>query len=200
MKNNIRILFVTSIATMLFSCKKETVNVMPCLPAQTEMTYINLHEKVVKRNAPAIVLDLNLDGQYDLVFGVQLVGDPLLMVDKTQFLVSSSFYTNLPINTNEEILPLSKLTTIPLSSFNGHTWYNVGSTVLMEKVEDIHSAITWNGVWKNVAYKYLPIQVTQNDKRYNGWVELSTNTQDQQLILHRAALSKFPEKEVQAGL
>jgi len=106
----------------------------------------------------------------------------------------------LPININEHIMPMDKQQTIPLDNFNAHEWYNVGHSILVEKNEFVSGTIIWRGVWQEANKKYLPFQVTQNGLRYNGWVELSVDIANQQLVLHRAAISKQPEKEIQAGL
>lgn len=184
----------------LNACRKNDRYAYPTNPNFVEMDYLNLFDKIIKRHEPAAVLDLNKDGQYDLIFSVQLVGDALNQADKTQFNVSSSFYTNLPININEHIMPMDKQQTIPLGNFNAHEWYNVGHSILVEKNEFVSGTIIWRGVWQEANKKYLPFQVTQNGLRYNGWVELSVDITHQQLVLHRAAISKQAEKEIQAGL
>lgn len=182
------------------ACRKNDHYAYPTNPSVVEMEYVNLLDKKIKRNEPAAVLDLNKDGQYDLIFGVQLVGDALNQADKTQFNVSSSFYTNLPININEHIMPMERLQNIPLDNFNAHQWYNVGHSTLVEKNEFVSGTIIWRGVWQEAIKKYLPFQVTKNGLRYNGWVEISVDTINQELVLHRAAISKQAEQEVQAGL
>lgn len=184
----------------LNACRKPDHYAYPSLPNTVEMEYMDLLDKKIKRNEPSAVLDLNKDGQYDLIFGVQLVGDALNQADKTQFNVSSSFYTNLPININEHIMPMDRLQNIPLDNFNAHEWYNVGHSTLVEKNEFVSGTIIWRGVWQEAIKKYLPFQVTKNGLRYNGWVELSVDITNQQLVLHRAAISKQAEKEVKAGL
>lgn len=193
-------LFVIGFIYLFSSCTKNDHYAYPTNPNFVEMDYLNLFDKKIKRHEPAAVLDLNKDGQYDLIFSVQLVGDALNQADKTQFNVSSSFYTNLPINVNEQILPMSQAQKIPLNNFNEHYWYNVGQSTLVEKVEFVSGNIIWRGVWQEAVKKYLPFQVTENGLRYNGWVELSVDIQNQELVLHRAAISKYPEKEIQAGL
>lgn len=189
-----------AIVFSLNACRKNDRYAYPTNPNFVEMDYLNLFDKKIKRHEPAAVLDLNKDGQYDLIFSVQLVGDALNQADKTQFNVSSSFYTNLPINVNEQILPMTQAQKIPLNNFNEHYWYNVGQSTLVEKVEFVSGNIIWRGVWQEAIKKYLPFQVTQNGLRYNGWVELSVDIANQQLVLHRAAISKKAEQEVQAGL
>lgn len=198
-----QIVFSAVIIAMLFSlnaCRKKDCYTYPTKPNVVEMDYVNLFDKKIKRNEPAAVLDLNKDGQYDLIFAVQLVGDALNRADKTQFMVTSSFFTNLPININEHIIPMGQLQKIPLDNFNAHNWYNVGNSTLIEKVEFVTGTIIWRGVWQDAIKKYLPFQVTKNSLRYNGWVELSVDITNQQLVLHRAAISKEAEKEIQAGL
>jgi hypothetical protein len=46
----------------------------------------------------------------------------------------------------------------------------------------------------------LPIQIKKDNKRFNGWVELSFDMDAEKVILHRAAISKLPESQVIAGI
>jgi hypothetical protein len=39
-----------------------------------------------------------------------------------------------------------------------------------------------------------------NKQRFNGWIELSFDTNGEKIILHKAAISKMPEKYVIAGI
>jgi len=51
-----------------------------------------------------------------------------------------------------------------------------------------------------VKQAYLPLQIIIEGKRHNGWIELTADQQNERLILHRAAISKSPEKIIKAGL
>ncbi|MBO9564747.1 MAG: hypothetical protein J7621_18355, partial [Niastella sp.] len=57
----------------------------------------------------------------------------------------------------------------------------------------------WEGAWKQVHHQYLAIQIVKDNKRYNGWVEVSFDTAGEKLVLHKAAISKEAEKAVIAG-
>jgi len=46
----------------------------------------------------------------------------------------------------------------------------------------------------------LPVQVLVNNQRFNGWVELSFDMSAEKIILHKAAISKLPERGVIAGV
>jgi len=46
---------------------------------------------------------------------------------------------------------------------------------------------------------FLPYQVVENNKLYNGWIELTVNTAGEKVVVHKAAISKEPDKIVKAG-
>jgi hypothetical protein len=186
--------------TLLASCGKEDVKSAP-VPADpvTEITYKDLAEKEVKYNEPATVIDLDGDNQSDLIFGVLLVGDPLQQQDKRQFRVSSGINTNLAVNAIEQVPSMIKDETIPLSGFNGYNWFKVSSVILVQRIEDVQGAITWNGTWKGAVKKYLPFQLLKNNQRFNGWIELSVDIAAEKLVLHRLAISKLAERLIKAG-
>lgn len=88
---------------------------------------------------------------------------------------------------------------IPVENFDGYDWNLVLSVMLVERWEDVAGNITWYGNWKAAVKKYLPFQLTINNKKHNGWVELSIDITNQKVVLHKAAYTRYPEKEIKAG-
>jgi hypothetical protein len=169
------------------------------IPADPAMDYLGLNDIVIAYGRPGKAVDLNKDNRNDLFFGVQLVGDPISKTDKRQFLVVSSIYTSLPVTVNEQVAPHLKDAAIPLGNYSNANWYNASEIVLVERVETVNGQISWQGNWLTSQKQYLPVQLLKEDKRFNGWVEVSFDQMNQQLILHRAAVSKLPETEIKAG-
>ncbi len=163
------------------------------------MNYVELANKEVKFNELASV-DLNKDGVTDVRFHTLLVGDPIAQQDKRKFLVTSLVNCRLPVNANENAPMLSKGEAIPLENFAGYTWYEVTQIELAQKVTGITGDPFWEGLWKSSNHQYLPVQVVVTNQRFNGWVELSFDTNGEKIILHKAAISKTAEKFVVAGI
>lgn len=183
-------------AVLFTGCKKDD-QVPPVVrtPVQ-EMNLINLNDIEVKQGMPAMILDLNGDGKNDIAFGTMLVGDPIYMVDKVQFVANSDIDTNMPVNTNEYNPVMNEGDSIPLNDFSGYKWYRLSSVMLMQKIIGMNVPVIWEGNWKNAIKKYLPVQVVKNSKRFNGWILLSTDTINENIILHSAAVCKYPEMGV----
>jgi hypothetical protein len=187
---------VTVFAVVLFSsCKKKDNPV----PVNAEMNYVNLSDRVVAYQQGAVHLDINNDNEVDLHFSVWLVGDPVLEQDKRQFRVSSGIHTRLAVHVNEETPVMEKGETVFLSSFNGYSWYEASSIILVQRIEEISGNVFWTGNWKTANKKYLPFQLLKNNQRYNGWIELTVDMVQEKIILHKAAYSKLPEKDIRAG-
>lgn len=187
------------VAITFCSCEKN-ITQPDVIPAPTvELDYTNLSDKMVKMYQPAISIDLNKDGIKDIAFGVRLVGDPLLQQDKDQFMVTSGIETNLFANDSEETPVLAKNSLIPIGNTNGYYWYNASSIMLVQKITGYTNSY-WDGNWKGAVKQYLPVQVIKNNLKYNGWVELTVDTSNAAIILHRAAISKQAEVAVVAGV
>ncbi len=198
-----KIVFTAASFIMLAAtaCKKPTVYnpIIPEPGKDQQIRYTNLNNREVLFGRNAAVLDVNQDGQYDIIFGTQLVGDPIYQVDKRQFLASAHIDTYIPVNFAEQFPSLSFGQLIPLHDFNGFTWYNASSAVLMERWEDIHGNISWRGNWHTPTPKYLPIKIKSNGRNYNGWIELTVDRNTQKIILHKMAVHTIAESPIRAG-
>jgi hypothetical protein len=195
----LNVFFSVMIILSVASCKKEKHDQgAPTLP-QTEMEYFNLNNTEIKANAPGFSIDINHDGRKDLAFGTLLVGDPINQVDKLQFLISSNIEVNLPVNGSEEVPVMNIGDSIKLEDFNGYHWFQLSSVLLVQKIISSTAPVVWEGHWKNAVHKYLPYQIVESGKRYNGWVELSVDITSEKIVIHKAAISKEPNKIVKAG-
>lgn len=190
-------IYVAVAFLVLVSCRKP-VDTFP-LPVD-EMDYTDLNNRQIKYNSSSAVIDLNKDNEPDLIFSVLSVGDPVNQVDKRQFRVGSGIYTKLPVNNIEQVPVLSRTDTVFISDFNGYSWWEISSIILIERTENSAGVITWGGNWKTAAKNYLPVQVIKNEQRFNGWVELTADIANERIILHRTAISKHPEKNIRAGM
>lgn len=179
---------------MLFqACSKNDATIDPPHP---NMIYKDLREQNIKFQHPAS-LDIDSDGSNDFNFGVLLVGDPVLERDRLQFYVSSKQKRNLLNDQNDESPMLNKLEPIKMVH-PGYTWYEISAIVLAEKITNYNGS-TWHGLWKSAHHKYLPLQVDRNGQVFHGWIELSFDTVNERIILHKAAISAEPGKEIKAG-
>lgn len=190
------ILYASLLLITLSSCEKDPVQNEPQQPVpHPTMRYIDLATTV--RPGRVRTLDMDADGSIDFVFGTQRVGDPILQVDRVQYLVNSMQQRNLLVNEHEETPRLRRTDRIGLVH-TGFTWYEISSIVLAEKIIGM-SESWWDGIWKTADHHYLPVQLDKPGGKYQGWVEISFSTLTEELILHRAALSLEANKEIQAG-
>jgi hypothetical protein len=177
------------------ACKKEKIPA--AVFRHPVMAYKDLQNKEAKYGHYQYV-DVDSDGLNDILFNVILVGDPVLQRDRVQFYANSGIKRNLLNNQVDESPMLNKGDSIS-KIYKGYTWWEVSAIVLAEKIVE-NNGSHWEGLWKNADHKYLPIQIEKNKKIYHGWIELSFNTVEEKMILHRAAISTEEEKTVQAGV
>lgn len=197
MKNNI-ITGAAALLWLLASCKKEH-SVSGPIVVPVETVTVDLGQQELQYGNSPILFDFDNDGTRDFIFNVTLVGDPVLQVDKRKFMVGSGVQSLFAVNDNQEVPCMNKGEIIPLQSFNGYEWNLVQSVRLVERWENIAGDINWYGNWKGAVKKYLPFQMNINNHRHNGWLELTVDVTNQKIVLHKAAYTKLPEKEIKAG-
>lgn len=190
MKKYLLLLFLSLV---LFACK--TQDIPSPYPA---MRYIDLANAEVKYHQ-LFSLDIDGNGTTDFSFSTLLVGDPIMQHDRLQFIAHSKIATNLLNDDNDQSPVLDKGDQIGLTQ-KGYNWYEISSIVLAEKITGMTEPVHWEGRWKNAVHQYLPIQIKKNGQYYHGWIELSFDTIMEKLILHNAAISTEPRKEVRAGV
>ncbi|MGZ3845957.1 MAG: hypothetical protein ACXVBJ_16070 [Flavisolibacter sp.] len=188
-----------AIVTIVVACGKEKPPVPTVPPDSSDpvMTYRDLQNKEVKYGQLQEI-DVDGDGSKDIRFNVLLVGDPVLQRDRVQFYANSGIKRNLLNNSVDESPMLNKGDSIS-KKHPGYDWWEISAIVLAEKIIDNNGSY-WQGLWKNADHKYLPIQFEKDSKLYHGWVELSFNTTEEKLILHKAAISTEADKRVRAGI
>ena len=187
--------FGLALVIILLACTKTPVKPTEEYPT---MTYQNFYDSAVffDRNAS---FDLDGNGEKDIRFSTQLVGDPLSQQDKRQWLVVGSFYTSLPVNNTESIPVLELDQPIPINDFSGYKWYNAPGIVLAQKIFSMSAAPYWEGGWKDASHRFIPIQLKKNNLLYNGWIEISFDKLEEKIILHKSAVSQQPGREALAG-
>lgn len=190
-------------SALLFSCTKDPVvqpGPEPVPPVNPAMRYIDFDDYSVNYYNRALVMDLDEDGYFDAFFDVQLVGDPIQQIDKMQWLLVTDIHVRLAMNAQEESPVKRRSDVLPLDDFDGYEWYGLTELNLFERVETVTGNFFWRGNWRQAVRQYLPVQIVKDGKRYNGWFEITADTPGERLIVHRAAISKEPEKPVRAGL
>lgn len=190
--------FFIVLLVLLAGCTKETAEAPPAkVPSTPAMTYVNLKDSAIQFGRLAY-LDLDLDGTRDILFHTQLVGDHLNQQDKRQWLATTTLYTNLPVDAGENLPVMNIDDVVPVQDFSGYSWGN-GGVVLAQQVIGMTGEPYWQGTWKQANRKYLPVQIVKGNLLFNGWVMLSFSTDSDKLILHSAAISQQPNKDVKAG-
>lgn len=197
MKNNFTI-GAMALLTLFVSCKKEESAKGPVV-APVEAIRIDLGQKEIEYGAAPVLLDFDNDGTRDFIFNVTLVGDPLMGVVKRKFMAGSGIQSLFAVNEQQQVPCMNKGENISLENFNGYEWNLVSAVMLVERWENMAGDITWHGNWKGAVKKYLPFQLNINNKRHNGWVELTIDIASQKVVLHKAAYTRQPEKEIKAG-
>lgn len=187
-------LLVTTIA--LVACHKKD-NPVTDTPA---MIYTDCKNTSVKQGQ-MFHIDLDKDGMRDLSFGTWYTGSPLHREDLVLFYAESYIHTLLLMDTTNESTPMySKDELIALPTLPAyHQWYQLSLSELARKHIPEMNPIYWDGTWKQASHRYMGIKITKGNQWYAGWIELSFNTTGEQIILHRAAISKTPYVPVTAG-
>ena len=174
--------------------------VEPAPPQETypQMSYLDLADTTIVFGR-RVSFDLDVNGEKDIYFSTQLVGDPIYQQDKRQWLLSGSLNTVFPVNAMESIPVLQLNDSIHSNAFPGYNWYNVSDLLLAQQIISMNIPPYWAGDWKETTHRFMPVQITRNNVLYNGWVEISFSITNEKLILHKAAICKEANKAIKAG-
>ena len=192
---------IVSALIILSACSKKDVNDPPKHPDSEfpEMLVTELNDAEVKPKQHQI-LDLDRDGVNDLVFATWHIGDPVENEDEVLFFAASGTESSLMV-AGENVSPrFSKNEIIPVNPADGYNWYIVAQVEMAMKNIGNDAPPYWEKDWKDASHKFLAVQVKRANKLYYGWVEVSMDTANSKLILHRAAIAKQPGRAVKAGI
>lgn len=173
---------------VLTACNKTPVTT-PVLPApKPEVNVISFNNREIKFNQ-SFAADLDHNGSNDFYVSTLHVGDAMLQRDYKRFFFGTSQSTDFPINASEEIPVLDKNAIIGSNTFYGYNWYSIASILAAQKVTTSDRE-WWEGPWKDLFNKHLPLRIHSSGKLYYGWVEVSFDSGNEKLILHKAVISK----------
>jgi len=200
-----KILFLfASLVVLAASCSKKDTDIghpAPDPPASPfpEMLVTELNDAEVSY-AKSQAIDLNRDGMNDVVFATWYIGNPNQQEDEILYFAASSIETSLMTRAENNSPQYNQNDIIPVNAADGYDWFVVSQVELAMKNIGNTGAPYWEKEWKNASHKFLAVQVKKSNKLYYGWVELSMNTAQSKLVLHRAAISKEPARAVKAGI
>ena len=182
------------------SCSKHPIPANPHIPTPSETIVLDLKNMEIPEWGKIEIIDFNGDRFPEFIFEIKPIGDYINKQDKFKYNVKTTLLTELPINGNEEVPYFDYDSTIPLSKFGDYEWWAGAEITIMQKVVSVNNGTLWEGNWINVQKKYLPFKVLRPDGVYAGWLEISTSTQTEKAIIHRAGISKLANKPVKAGI
>jgi hypothetical protein len=191
-------ILVVALCISLASCEKNNDETPP-RANHPEMIYKNLSNRVVNITTPAGI-DINNDGPSDVWFEIWHTHDNAQNSDHHRFAVSAGEHSKLLVNTQHATPILSEGDSLDISQNTNYNWQAPASVDLAKRtLVKTTGTITWEGAWKDVQHKYLPVQINQNNSVYNGWIELSFDTAREKVILYRSAISKEANKDIIIG-
>ncbi|MET0637974.1 MAG: hypothetical protein ABWZ25_18220 [Chitinophagaceae bacterium] len=199
-----RIFLITAmLMVQLFSCKKDSYHeVLPApIPPPAErdgMIYLDLHDFPVSDNNRKSI-DFDSINGFDFQFSTLRIGDPLNMQDRIEFFIGSNLECYLLFDSRDNVPAYGSGREIPLDNIVGYHWHDVGYSVLIAKIISVDTPVFWRGKWIGLQHAFVPVQRRTSAGKFNGWIELSVDTANEKIILHRAAISILPNSLVRAG-
>lgn len=193
-------LIIALLFLILNACTKKDFKQEPGLPGQhpSDLMITDLNDIEVKQQQHQS-LDLDKDGVTDVLFATWEIGDPIEKEDEILFFAASGTKSSLMIGEDNFSPKFNQDELIPVKAPRGYEWYIVAQVELaMKNISDTKPPY-WEKEWKDASHKFLAIQVNRSGRLYQGWIELSMDTVQSKLILHRAAIAKQSERAVRAG-
>lgn len=192
-----KLLLLLTVVTLFAGCQKERDKNPGDPETHPPMTYTDLNDAQLQFGGSKS-LDIDANGSVDFHFHTLYVGDALLRRDRKQYYITSGIGVNLLNDANDQSPVLQKGDGVK-RIHPGYDWWQISSIVLAEKIIPEGAAEFWQGNWKNVSHKYIPVQLMKDEKPYHGWIEVSFDTFTEKLLLHRAGICALPDVEIKAG-
>jgi hypothetical protein len=189
-------LFILAAAIVIqgnIGCSKSVVDELP----HPEMQYTDLRDLEVKFNQHKL-LDLDANGTGDFLFNTMHIGDPVLKRDRLLFSAYSFVETRLLVDDQNNTPQFSTGSRIG-PGYSSHNWYEISQAEMVQKIIPEKGQQSWDGNWKNAEHNYLGVQIHRDGRLYTGWIEISFDTANEKLVLHRAAVSKVAGQSIKAG-
>ncbi|MBO9658714.1 MAG: hypothetical protein J7527_07790 [Chitinophagaceae bacterium] len=198
-----KILFIFSFTVILLSaCSKRDAVIEKPVPDDVrilpEMMITELNNAEVKQGQ-SMAIDLNRDGVRDIVFATWYIGNPNEKEDEVLFFASTGTESALMLGGENDSPRFGIDEMISEQPSSGFEWYVIGQAELAKKNIGLVGAPYWEKPWKNANHEFLSLRVKKNNAWYYGWVEVSMDTANSKLILHRAAIGMVEGKAVKTG-
>jgi hypothetical protein len=199
-----KILFIFSFTIILLSaCSKREHIIETPVPDEVkilpEMMITELNDAEIKQGQ-SIAIDLNRDGVRDVVFATWYIGNPNENEDEVLFFASTGIQSALMLGGENDSPRFTRDEMITSRPSSGYDWFVIGQAELAKKNIGAVGDPYWEMPWKNANHAFLSVRVMKDDKWYYGWVEVSMDTANSKLILHRAAIGMVEGKGVKTGV
>ncbi|MCG2617020.1 hypothetical protein LZZ85_22180 [Terrimonas sp. NA20] len=199
-----KILFIFSFTIILLSaCSKRDSTLDRSQPDEAkilpEMMITELNDAKVKQGESKTI-DLNRDGIRDIAFATWYIGNPNENEDEVLFFASTGTESALMLGGENDSPRLGRDEMITEKPFSGFDWYVIGQAELAKKNTGLTGAPYWEKPWKNANHEFLAVRVNKNSQWFYGWVEISMDTANDALILHRAAIGMVAGKQMKTGV
>lgn len=163
------------------------------------MVYRDLHNETIYTGGLTII-DINDDGIPDFRFVEWEYASPGDNAMKQEFFIFTYEHSFTLTDDVSFTTVREKSASIKTAAPEGFEWANVSNVILVRNIKNAGTGShTWYGNWLNVQHKFLPVQITVQNKIHTGWIEISLDTTTPKLILHKAAWSKEPDTDIIAG-
>jgi hypothetical protein len=197
-----RFLYLLLTLLTINSCSKNTEQRVP--EPDTLLIYQELYNQEVGLNDPPLIIDTDQNGKSDLIFSVAITYNPTTGITEKSATVINLAGTYLPIQTGDPTPLLSYGDKIHQQYFTPpqYHWNNAWRTFMASKQLSPITSNDWKGLWVGASHKYIPflIEWVLGAPNY-GWIEISFDTTQEKIILHKCAVSHTNEynKVVKAG-
>lgn len=185
-----------AIIVLLAGCKKDSAH----QPEEGGLKLIELNNKQVLPGE-YFYLDLDSNAVSDFVFGQSEYFSVIEQAFKLDFHINSYKHSFVLSPLTDFLPPLAPGVRISNKTSADLEWCNISQLNLVTKTTVPATGVSgWVGSWINQSNQYIPVKIFSTDnKTYLGWIEVSMNIETEIITVHRAALSRAPERDVKMG-
>ncbi|HNJ72406.1 MAG TPA: hypothetical protein PL129_07890 [bacterium] len=186
----LRMTLTVSCVLILIGCDEDKTS------SEKEIFHRSLNDRAVKYLSPQTV-DLDSNGAEDYSFTTSLMQEDGKTV--LQFVINGTTSNAVLYNTSSAEIPaLAQNTLISSSPASPKQWdafENDLCSILYTSATDS----VWRGNWSKANHQFVGVRFTVSDQHHYGWISMSADTTNGQLILHACAFNTTAGGSIKAG-
>lgn len=186
----LRVILTVSLIATLVGCGDDAAS------SNKDIFHRSLNDRAVKYLSPQTV-DLDSNGAEDYSLTTSLVQEDGKTV--MQFVINGTTSNAVLYNTTAAEIPILDQNAIISSSPSSPKAWDALENKLCSILYTSATDSVWRGNWSKADHQFVGVRFTVSNQHHYGWIRMSADTTNGQLILHDCAFNTTAGESIKAG-